>query len=147
MILDELDIECLISLEVEGKIMPKDGMAAGCREQGIKRLVVFWFGALCNFHPDSDRDLPVEFDPDRVPGFFGITRMEWELSPLLGGRNVALSPSQDLGWNSRLEVPEEGGVQYRRMRKLGSNICWMLHAKPLKSYMDGPVGFSLMIAN
>ncbi|MFA9560922.1 MAG: nucleotidyltransferase family protein, partial [Nitrospirota bacterium] len=48
--------------------LPKDAIAAFCREHGIRRLAVFGSALRADFRPDSDIDLLVEFEPDRVPG-------------------------------------------------------------------------------
>ena len=93
-------------------VMPKDAIAAFCREHGIQRLAVFGSALRTDFCPDSDIDLLVEFEPDRVPGLFGIARMERELSALLGGRKVDLRTPQDLSRYFRQRVFEEAEVQY-----------------------------------
>jgi len=36
------------------------------------------------FGPDSDVDFLVEFEPHNGPGYFGLARMERELSELVG---------------------------------------------------------------
>jgi hypothetical protein len=92
--------------------IPKDAIAAFCREHGIQRLAVFGSALRADFCPDSDIDLLVEFEPDRVPGLFGISRMERELSVLLGGRKVDLRTPQDLSRYFRQQVLEEAEVQY-----------------------------------
>ena len=92
--------------------IPKDLLAAFCREHGIQRLAVFGSALRADFRPDSDIDLLVEFEPDRVPGLFGIARMERELSALLDGRKVDLRTQQDLSRYFRQRVFEEAEVQY-----------------------------------
>jgi hypothetical protein len=92
--------------------IPKDAIAGFCREHGIQRLAVFGSALRADFRPDSDIDLLVEFKPDRVPGLFGIARMERELSMLLGGRKVDLRTPQDLSRYFRQQVLEEAEVQY-----------------------------------
>ena len=93
-------------------VMPKDAVAAFCREHGIRRLAVFGSALRADFRPDSDIDLLVEFEPDREPGLFGIARMERELSALLGGLKVDLRTPQDLSRYFRQRVLEEAEVQY-----------------------------------
>jgi predicted nucleotidyltransferase len=95
-------------------VMPKDAIAAFCCEHGIQRLAVFGSALRADFRPDSDIDLLVEFEPDRVPGLFRIARMERELSVLLGGRKVDLRTPQDLSQYFRQQVLEEAEVQYAR---------------------------------
>jgi len=93
-------------------VMPKDAIAAFCREHGIQRLAVFGSALRADFRPDSDIDMLVEFEPDQVPGLFGIARMERELSVLLGGRKVDLRTPQDLSRYFRQRVLEEAENQY-----------------------------------
>jgi len=92
--------------------MPKDAVAAFCREYGSRRLAVFGSALRADFHPDSDIDLLVEFEPDRVPGLFGIARMERELSAILGGQKVDLRTPQDLSRYFHQRVFVEAEVQY-----------------------------------
>lgn len=94
--------------------LPKEPIASFCRKHGIQRLAVFGSALRADFRPDSDIDLLVEFEPDHVPGLFGIARLERELSTLLGGRKVDLRTPQDLSRYFRQRVLEEAEVQYAR---------------------------------
>jgi len=71
-------------------------IAAFCQKHGIRRLAVFGSALRDDFRPDSDVDILVEFEPDRIPTLFDIAGMEQELSMLLGGRTVDLRTSEDL---------------------------------------------------
>ncbi|MBO9321684.1 MAG: nucleotidyltransferase, partial [Roseiflexus sp.] len=62
--------------------------------------------------PDSDVDILVEFEPDRIPTLFDIAGMEQELSMLLGGRTVDLRTPEDLSPHFRGQVIAEAEVQY-----------------------------------
>jgi hypothetical protein len=92
--------------------LPKDALARFCRERGIRRLAVFGSALRADFGPDSDIDLLVEFEPDRIPTLFDIAGMEQELSALLGGRKVDLRTSEDLSRYFRDRVMAEAEVQY-----------------------------------
>jgi predicted nucleotidyltransferase len=92
--------------------LPKDALAKFCREQGIRRLAVFGSALRADFGPDSDIDLLVEFEPDRMPTLFDIAGMEQELSALLGGRKVDLRTPEDLSRYFRDRVVAEAEVQY-----------------------------------
>ena len=83
-----------------------------CQRYRICRLSLFGSQMKGTAGPDSDIDLLVEFNPDGVPGLFGITSMEQELSALLGGRKVDLRTSQDLSRHFREEVVRTAEVQY-----------------------------------
>ena len=54
----------------------------------------------------------VDFDPNHVPGLFGIARMERELSRVLGGRKVDLRTAEDLSRYFRQDVLDQAEVQY-----------------------------------
>jgi predicted nucleotidyltransferase len=92
--------------------LPKDALAKFCRERGIRRLAVFGSALRADFGPDSDIDLLVEFEPDRIPTLFDIAGMEQELSALLGGRKVDLRTPEDLSRYFRDRVMAEAEVQY-----------------------------------
>jgi predicted nucleotidyltransferase len=94
--------------------VPKDRIASFCRERGIRRLAFFGSVLRPDFRPDSDVDVLVEFEPDRIPGLLGIARMEREFSALLGNRKVDLRTPEDLSPYFRQTVLAEAEVQYAR---------------------------------
>lgn len=94
--------------------LPKEGLADVCRRWGIRRLAVFGSALRPDFGPDSDIDLLIEFDPDRIPGLFGIARLERELSSLMGGRKVDVRTPEDLSRYFRQRVLDEAETQYAR---------------------------------
>lgn len=95
-------------------LLPKAALAAFGRQRGIRRPAVFGSALRPDFRPDSDLDLLVEFEPDRIPGLLGIARLERELSAILGGRKVDLRTPQDLSRYFRQRVLDEAEVQYAR---------------------------------
>ena len=72
-----------------------DVLAELCRRHGIRRLSLFGSVLRGTDRPDSDVDLLVEFEPGRTPGLLAMSRIEEELSALLGGRRVDLRTAQD----------------------------------------------------
>jgi predicted nucleotidyltransferase len=90
----------------------KDQIASFCREKYIRRLAIFGSALRSDFRPDSDVDLLVEFEPDHIPGLFGLACIERELSALFGGRKVDLRTPEDLSRYFRQRVLEEAEVQY-----------------------------------
>lgn len=93
-------------------VISKEQLAAFCRDHGIHRLAIFGSALREDFRPDSDVDVLVEFEPDRLPSLLGMARMERELSPLFGGRKVDLRTPEDLSRYFRQTVIEEAEVQY-----------------------------------
>ena len=85
-----------------------------CLEHGISRLAVYGSVLREDFGPDSDIDLLVEFEPDRIPGLMGVTGMELSLSELFAGREVDLRSAEDLSPYFRQEVLDMAEVQYSR---------------------------------
>ena len=63
--------------------IPRDQLTAFCQEHGIRRLAIFGSALREDFGPDSDVDVLVEFEPDRIPGLLGLAGMEIELSDAL----------------------------------------------------------------
>ncbi len=92
--------------------LDKEKIVSFCRERHIRRLAIFGSALRSNFRPDSDIDILVEFEPEHIPGLFGIARMERELSALFGGRKVDLRTPEDLSRYFRQRVLEEAEVQY-----------------------------------
>jgi hypothetical protein len=93
-------------------VIPKEALAAFCRERGIRRLSVFGSALRDDFGPESDIDLLVEFEPDHIPTLFDIAGMERELSDLLGDRKVDLRTPEDLSRYFRQQVLAQAEVQY-----------------------------------
>ncbi|MCX6816570.1 MAG: nucleotidyltransferase domain-containing protein [Candidatus Beckwithbacteria bacterium] len=61
-------------------VINKEKLADFCRKNGIKSLKLFGSLARGEARPDSDADLLVEFDKDKIPGLFGLLEMESELT-------------------------------------------------------------------
>ncbi|MGH8642877.1 MAG: nucleotidyltransferase family protein [Burkholderiales bacterium] len=85
-----------------------------CERHHIRRLSLFGSQLKGTAHPDSDIDLLVEFEPNRVPGLIAIAEMEQEVSDLLGGRRVDIRTPADLSRYFRDEVARTAEVQYAR---------------------------------
>ena len=92
--------------------IPRDRIAAFCRERGIRRLSIFGSALSSDFGPGSDIDVLVEFEPGRTPGLLGMARMERELSILFGGRKVDLRTPEDLSRYFRQSVLDAAEEQY-----------------------------------
>jgi uncharacterized protein len=93
--------------------LPKDRLASFCRSNRIMKLSLFGSVLREDFSPDSDVDVLVEFEEGHTPGFFGLAKMEEELSKLVG-RKVDLRTPQDLSRYFRDEVTGSAAVQYAR---------------------------------
>jgi len=94
--------------------IPKDEVASFCQEWGVRRLSIFGSAIRPDFRPDSDIDVLVEFEPDRIPGLLRIARMERELSHLFQSRQIDLRTPGDLSPYFREKVLKEAEVQYER---------------------------------
>ncbi len=92
----------------------KSSLTDFCRENGIRRLAIFGSALGDDFGPDSDIDLLVEFEPDRIPGLLGVAGMELALSELFAGRKVDLRTAEDLSPYFRQEVLARAEVQYEQ---------------------------------
>lgn len=92
--------------------IPRKQVAEFCKRNNIRRLSLFGSVLRDDFSPDSDVDVLVEFEPGQGPGFFGLARMERELSDILGGRKVDLRTPQELSRYFRDEVLTSAEVQY-----------------------------------
>lgn len=90
----------------------RESIAAFCGEHGIRRMAIFGSALRDDFGPDSDVDVLVEFESDRIPGLLGIARLERELSLLFNGRKVDLRTPEDLSRYFRQSVIEEAEVEF-----------------------------------
>jgi predicted nucleotidyltransferase len=92
--------------------IPGEKIAEFCKRNHIHKLSLFGSVLRDDFSSDSDIDFLVEFEPGKVPGLIGLSRMERELSEILGGRKVDLRTPQDLSKYFREEVLAHAEVQY-----------------------------------
>ena len=90
----------------------RERLADFCQKHGIKRLAIYGSALREDFRPDSDIDVLVEFEADRIPGLLGVAGMEIELSGLFSGRKVDLRTPEDLSPYFRQEVMDAAEVQY-----------------------------------
>ena len=66
--------------------IPTDKIADFCRRRQIRSLSLFGSVLRQDFGPDSDVDVLVEFQPEAQVGFVALSRVQRELSELLGRR-------------------------------------------------------------
>jgi uncharacterized protein len=92
--------------------LPPDKIAEFCKRNGIRKLLLFGSALRHDFRPDSDIDLLVEFREGATPSLLDLSRMERELSAVLGGRKVDLRTPQELSRYFRDEVLSTASVQY-----------------------------------
>jgi predicted nucleotidyltransferase len=100
------------SITEKSIVVPEHRIAQFCRQNHIRKLSLFGSVLRDDFRPESDIDVLVEFDPQRIPGFFRLLKMQAELSVLLGGRKVDLRTPEDLSRYFRDEVVRLAEVQY-----------------------------------
>ena len=93
-------------------LVSREAIAAFCEANGIRRLAIFGSALRDDFGPESDIDVLVEFEPNRIPGLLGVAGMELELSKLFSGRQVDLRTPEDLSPYFRQEVLDAAEVQY-----------------------------------
>lgn len=75
--------------------LPQKEIAAFCRRHQVTHLSLFGSVVSDSFRPDSDVDVLVTFAPDAQVGFLKLSRMQRELSRLLG-HPVDLVPESGL---------------------------------------------------
>lgn len=86
-----------------------------CKAHHIVKLAFFGSVLSNNFSERSDVDILVEFDPQHIPGLFGIAEMKDELSQNLG-REVDLRTPEDISKLFRNEVLEQSYLIYGKER-------------------------------
>lgn len=94
-------------------LAPDDkALADFCRAHGIRQLSIFGSTVKGTARPDSDLDLLVEFEPDRVPGLLGMAKIEEELSALMGGKTIDLRTPGDLSRYFRDDILRTARTRY-----------------------------------
>ena len=91
--------------------IPKERLAEFCRKNGIQKLSLFGSVLSNDFGPDSDVDVLVEFKVGTRIGLIRLTRLEFELSEIIG-RKVDLNTPGFLSRYFRDDVMAEREVQY-----------------------------------
>jgi predicted nucleotidyltransferase len=86
---------------------------AFCVRNHIRKLSLFGSVLTDRFRPESDVDVLVEFEPDKVPGYFDLAGMEMELTEMLR-RKVDLRTPQELSRYFRDTVVAGAALQYER---------------------------------
>jgi hypothetical protein len=86
-------------------------IAVFCQKHGIKKLSIFGSVAKGTFRPDSDVDVLIEFDPSIRIGLFGMTKLEMELTDIMG-RKVDLVTTGGLKQLIKDTVLSEAEVLY-----------------------------------
>lgn len=91
--------------------VPNHAIIEFCRENHIQKLSFFGSVLRNDFSPQSDVDVLVEFETGKTPGFLSFSRMERELSGILG-RRVDLRTPGELSRYFRDKVLSLARVQY-----------------------------------
>ena len=102
-----------MALDIHGIEIPRAELERFCARNHIRKLALFGSILTPRFRSDSDVDVLVDFEPEHVPGFFGLVGMEQELSAMLG-RKVDLRTPEELSRYFRDEVVASAAVQYER---------------------------------
>jgi len=91
--------------------VPRDRISEFCKRNHIRKLSLFGSVLRGDFGENSDVDVLIEFESGHGTGFFGLARMERELSSILG-RKVDLRTPQELSKYFRDEVLSKAEIQY-----------------------------------
>ena len=101
-------MELIVSAQIS---IDREQIAVFCRHHHIRKLALFGSVLREDFSPDSDVDVLIEFDPDHVPGLFGLVEMQDELSQIVG-QQVDLITYKSLIRRLRDHVIASSEVQY-----------------------------------
>jgi len=91
--------------------IPKERLADFCRKNKIQKLSLFGSVLRDDFGPDSDVDVLVEFKAGTRIGLIRLTRLEFELSEIVG-RKVDLNTPGFISSYFRSDVMAEREIQY-----------------------------------
>ena len=91
--------------------IPEERLEEFCRRYRVRELSLFGSSLREDFRPDSDVDILIEFEPSARVGFVTLSKMQRELSALLG-RRVDLVPKPGLKEKIRQSVLDSARVIY-----------------------------------
>jgi hypothetical protein len=91
--------------------IPKSWIEKFCKAHHIVKMALFGSVLTDHFSDTSDVDVLVEFEPEHIPGLFGIVGMKEELSKHLG-REVDLRTPEDISKLFRQEVIQQSYLLY-----------------------------------
>jgi predicted nucleotidyltransferase len=83
--------------------IPDKAIAQFCQRNHIRKLSLFGSVLRDDFTPQSDVDVLVEFEPGYAPGFLGLSRLQRELTELIG-HQVDLRTPNSLSQYFRADV-------------------------------------------
>ena len=83
-----------------------------CKSNHIRKLSFFGSVIRDDFRKESDVDILAEFGKGFKPGYFGLARMERELTAILGCKKVDLRTPDELSRYFRNEVVSSAKVYY-----------------------------------
>ncbi len=92
--------------------IPKEKITHFCQHWHITKLSLFGSVLRDDFRPDSDIDVLVEFQPEHIPGFLKLHRIQEELSTLLGNHPIDLVTPKFLNPRIRDRILAEAEVYY-----------------------------------
>jgi hypothetical protein len=98
-------------MNLNGLDVADEQVAAYCRKNRIKELSVFGSVLRSDFRADSDIDLLIEFMPEARVGLIAFSRMQRELSAIIG-RPVDLVPKDGLKSYIRQAVLDSSRIVY-----------------------------------
>ena len=84
-----------------------------CKQNHIRRLLLFGSALRDDFSLESDIDMLVEFESGKVVGYLGLAGMERKLAEIVGCK-VDLRTPQELSRYFREEVLDSAEVIYER---------------------------------
>lgn len=93
------------------KHVDKEKVGELCLKYHIVKLQLFGSILTENFNEDSDIDILVTFDPDHIPGYFTIFRIEESLSGLFK-RKVDLRTKNEISKYFRQDVLKKAMLIY-----------------------------------
>jgi predicted nucleotidyltransferase len=91
--------------------IPLGALGELCRRYGVRELAIFGSAVREDFHPDSDIDLLVEFQPEASVGLLDYVGLQHELADLLG-RKVDLVSKAGLKPLIRDDVLRQAQILY-----------------------------------
>ena len=99
-------------MKVKNIEIPIEKIKLLCQKYHISKFALFGSVLRDDFTAHSDIDVLVEFNPEHIPGFFKLHRIQEEISQLFGGREIDLVTPKFLNYQIKDKILAEMEVYY-----------------------------------
>ena len=99
-------------MKIKNIEIPIEKIKSLCQKYHINKFALFGSVLRDDFHPDSDIDVLVEFNPEYIPGFIKLHQIQEEMSQIFNGKKIDLVTPKFLNYQIKDKILAEMEVYY-----------------------------------